>query len=112
DAHSRAVRLRSPVFAAYGKPDLSRKLIRQSVESEGRNKADNGFRGAFGNLRQTVVVIEFRIGKLIKTAGKPHDLTIPFHSAHGSRRHACIPQFREACYPAFSEHGSGDLALR
>jgi hypothetical protein len=59
-----------------------------------------------------VVGIEFRIGKLIKTAGKPHDLTIPFHSAHGSRRHACIPQFREACYPAFSEHGSGDLALR
>ena len=62
NAYSRAVRLWSPVVAAYGKPDLPRELIRQAVESEGRNKADNGFRDTFGNLCQTVVGIELRTG--------------------------------------------------
>jgi hypothetical protein len=81
------------------------------VESESRNKADNGFRDAFGNLCQTVIGIKLRIGKLIKTAGKPHNQAIPFHSAHRGCRHACIPQFRQTCNPAFGKHGSGDLAL-
>ncbi|PON08020.1 hypothetical protein ATY29_08045 [Rhizobium hidalgonense] len=46
DARSRAVQLWGLVVAAYGKPGLPRKLIRQAVESEGRNKADNGLRDA------------------------------------------------------------------
>jgi len=64
-ANRSAVRLRSPILATYGKPRVSRQLISQAVEREGRDEADNGFRNALGNLRQPMVGTELRIRKLI-----------------------------------------------
>ncbi len=55
-ANRGAVRLRSPILATYGKPRVSRQLISQAVEREGRAEADNGFRNALGNLRKRTAI--------------------------------------------------------
>lgn len=81
---------------------VSRQLIGQAVEREGRDEADNGFRNALGNLSQAMVGSELRIGKLIETAGKPQHLSIPFHTAQGGCSDPCVPQFCQTCYAALS----------
>jgi hypothetical protein len=86
-------------------------LVRQPVEGQGRNKADDSFWRTLSSLYQTVVDIELRIRKLIETLSKPYHLSIPFQSAHGGCRHTCVPQFCQTCYATFSEHVQRDLTF-
>ncbi|MBB6011309.1 hypothetical protein HNR59_000654 [Aquamicrobium lusatiense] len=86
-------------------------LIRQTMKSQGRNEANDALGNPFGGLCQTVVNVEGRIRKLIKSSREPKHLAVAFHAAHGGGCYAGLAQFCHARNAARGQHGMGNLAL-
>jgi hypothetical protein len=81
------------------------------MKSQGRNEANDALGNPFGGLCETVVNVEGRVGKLIKSAREPKHLAVTFHPAHGGSRYTRFAQLYQARNAARGQHGMGNLAL-
>ncbi len=102
----------SPVLLADGHPDLARKTIRESMKCKCRNETDDPLWQTLRYLRQCVVSVKRRVGKLVEPAIKPKHLSCSLHAAHGRRSHASGAKFGKPYDSARLEQGMGNMALR
>jgi hypothetical protein len=72
------VGLRFPLLRTDGGPYPSRHLVRDAVEGEGRDEADDALGHPLGGLGKAMIAVGGRVRELIESAAEPGDEALPF----------------------------------
>jgi hypothetical protein len=112
DAQRRVVDLGLPFFRTDRDPDPTWHLVGDTVESQGRDEANDPLGHALGGFGKTMVAVRSGVGELIEPAAEPSDKALPFQPGNGGRRDAGPTDFGQAGDAVLAQEGCELFPLR